>query len=110
VSLVGGFPRLAGRSPCRAWNDGQARLSQPADDHGPVPAQTVLVHRVCALNRCAVMAADYPRASRRAVQGPPDRVCAGCANVDSAVRFHFAFLESFASVMIDDVQGGLIHL
>jgi hypothetical protein len=110
VSLVGGFPRLAGCSLCRAWNDGQTRLPQPADDYGPVPAQAVLVHCMCALNRCAVMAADNSRSSGSALKGPPDRVCAGCANVENAVRFHLAFLESFASAMIDNVQGGLIHL
>ena len=98
------------RARTRVVDDGQTRFFKPAHQNWPVPAITVLVHRVCALNRCAVMAADHPRAPRRAVQGPSDRAHAGCANVESTVRFHLAFLEFLKSVMIYDVQGGLIIL
>jgi hypothetical protein len=67
----------------------------------------VPVHGVRAENRFAVMAAHDSRSPRSTVEGPPDRVNAGSADVELAVRVRLAFLEWLWSVMIHDVHGNL---
>ena len=54
-----GFPRPR----TRVRDDDKARLLEPAGDHRPVPAETLSVHRVPALDRVAIEPADNP--------GPP---------------------------------------
>ena len=46
-------------------DDDQTRLLEPAGDHRPVPAVTVTIHRVLALDRVAIEPADYPGSPRR---------------------------------------------
>jgi hypothetical protein len=75
-----------------------------------MPGKAMPVHRVSAENRFAVMAAHDPCSPGSTVEGPPDRAHALGADVESAVGFHLAFLEVFASVIILDVQGDLIFL
>jgi hypothetical protein len=58
-------------------------------------------------NCFAVMAAHDPCSPGSTVQGPPDRADALSADVESAVGFHLALLEVFASAIILDVQGDL---
>jgi hypothetical protein len=69
-----------------------------------MPAQAVAVHRMIADNRIAVMAAHDPRTSWSAVQGPPDRVYAWCADIERAVRLRLSFLDRLNSVMIHVVS------
>jgi hypothetical protein len=66
------------------------------------------VHRMRAKNRFAVMPAHDPCSPGSTLEGPPDRAHAWGTDEESAVGFHLAFLEVFASVMILDVQGDLM--
>ena len=62
-----GFP--AGDRVPASRSNAQSGLPQPADDHRPVSAETMPVHRVSAEDRLAVMAAhhlDAPGARCRA--------------------------------------------
>src|SRR5271165_1397388 len=64
-------------------DDDQTRLLEPAGDHRPVPAVTVTIHRVLALDRVAIEPADYPGSPRRAIQCPAHGVDTPGADVES---------------------------
>jgi len=66
-------------------DDGETRLLKPADDHRPVPAQAVRIHRVDAFNRLAVVATNDLSPARRAKQGTANRVHAAGPNKESPV-------------------------
>src|SRR5271166_1257131 len=64
-------------------DDDQTRLLEPAGDHRPVPAVTVTIHRVLALDRVAIEPAHHPGSPRRAIECPAHGVDTPGADVES---------------------------
>lgn len=74
----GRMPRIVQESPARGRriqrNHVEAGLVQPAENDRPVPDEAMLVHRVTAQDRLAVLATHDPDAPGCPVEGTPDRV------------------------------------
>lgn len=95
--------RFGSRQRIGALDDGQPGFFEPALDHRPVPSKAVLVHRVRANDRRAIVPPHDLGASRSAEESPAHDAHAGRSHVKPpfpAIGLDLAFLEAFTFAII----------